>query len=83
MNNWIDFSEGIMFCDKLIIVKGSWLEGDSGSYSTWNDPLGNPPEPPDIEIESVSYNDVDVTDFLCYEFLEDIKNKTLEELQEY
>lgn len=83
MKGWIDFIEEISFNGKSITVVGSWSEGSSGSYSTWNDPLGDPPEPPDIEIESISYKDIDITDFISNMYIEDIEDLALCKLQEY
>lgn len=78
MSNWTDFVKEIMFNGRFITVEGSLSEGNSGSYSTWNDTLGYAPEPPDIEIHSVFYKDIDITDFICHKYIEEIELNILD-----
>ena len=64
----------VYFGDVELAVVGNFCEGTAG---TWIDP----PEPDQVEIESVLYKDVDVTDLICEidgNFLDKIERQIIE-----
>ncbi len=83
MNRWMKFTTEIQYLNETISVSGSWMEGHSGRFSTFNDPLGEPPEPSDIEIDVILFKDVDIMEFIHSEYMSEIEDKTLEVLQEH
>ena len=81
-NNWVDFSKEITFgedYDKVEVV-GKYCRGHNGIISTYNDPLGEPPEPSEVEIEEILFKEVNIMPFIHYKDLEDIENEVISEL---
>tara|TARA_R100001509_G_scaffold145923_1_gene102688 strand:- start:213 stop:482 length:270 start_codon:yes stop_codon:yes gene_type:complete len=82
LSTWNSFYQEVSIFDSTLDVEGSWIAGHRGSFSTWNDPLGEPPEPPDIQIDSVKLQGVEVSQLLSPDFFQELEELTLEKLQE-
>jgi len=83
MKGWQGFNISVKFMGEEIDVKGSWTKGHGGYVSTINDVLGEPPEPSDVEIDEIEFEGVSIYPFLNQDYLNDLEEIVLEELDEY
>lgn len=87
MSNYKPFCIRVNFNNYELLVEGSWQEGHDGYVSTINDVLGEPPEPPEIELEDISieldFDVIPIGDLLHPEYIQELEDLCLEQLQEY
>ena len=68
--------------------EGSWERGHNGVISTFNDPLGEPPEPSEIDLEETyividNFDTVYVDELIHPEYKSELEQLCLEQLHEY
>ncbi len=80
-SKWQSFSVDLVFNGVKLVVSGTWYQGHNGIYSTYNDPLGEPPDPTEIEIETINLEDIDVFDLIHYEYLQEIETEVIQLLE--
>ena len=78
------FNTTIVFGESLdnVEVIGSYWRGHSGYYSTHNNPMGEPPEPSEIEIDEIIFEGVNIISFINHKDLENIEEEILEKLND-
>jgi len=77
--------ETIILGDQQIEVKFDYTPADPGVHTLPNGDPGYPPSPEEVEIISIHWGDIDVTD-LVFEFLEmdqlEFEDKVVEQMKE-
>lgn len=77
-SKWQSFEVDLIFNGVKLVVSGTWYKGHNGIYSTFNDPLGEPPDPSEVEIETILVDESDVLDLIHYEYLQDIETEVIQ-----
>ena len=80
MSIWKVFNITVNFKGEEIQVRGRWYEGHGGYVSTFNNVLGEPPEPSEVEFEEIEFEGVDIFPFLCEDFLDELEEIVLQEI---
>ena len=81
------FSVTVNFKGFDLLCEGSWERGHNGVISTFKDPLGEPPEPSEIEIEEISlkldFDIIPIDEIIHPEYISELEDLCLEQLHEY
>ncbi|MBW2998422.1 hypothetical protein KY321_02685 [Candidatus Woesearchaeota archaeon] len=81
------FSVVVHFKGIDLLCEGSWERGHNGYVSTFNDPLGEPPEPSEIEIEEISikldFDIIPIDEIIHPQYKSELELLCLEQLHEY